>query len=76
LLNDTFVYRRFALAARSARDYKYGNQIIVGLTIQRAAPAVTRRKEYDQTSFGRILSYGMIGAYVLFRLFFNINSNL
>jgi hypothetical protein len=45
LLNDTFVFRRFALAASSARYYKYKNQIIVDLTLQRATPAVTRRKE-------------------------------
>ena len=25
-------------------------------------PAVTRRKEFDQTTFGQILSYGMLGA--------------
>ncbi|MGB2993714.1 MAG: hypothetical protein WBB47_13870, partial [Paenisporosarcina sp.] len=31
------------------------------------APAVTRRKEYDQTTFGHILFCGMLGANVLFR---------
>ena len=51
---------------------KYKHHILMGLILQRAAPAVTRRKEkpapavtpgkeYDQTIFGHILSCGMQG---------------
>ncbi|HLG26899.1 MAG TPA: hypothetical protein VI423_03860 [Paenisporosarcina sp.] len=50
--------------------------ILVGLILHRAAPAVTRRKEYDQITFGHILSCGTLGANVLFCFLFNINSIL
>jgi len=45
---------------------KYETTYLKGLILQRATPEVTRRKEYDQTTFGRILSCGMLGANVLF----------
>jgi hypothetical protein len=48
LLNYTVFYRTFAHGALSARPNKYEN-----LILQKAAPAVTRRKEYDQ-NFGHV----------------------
>ncbi|HLG28003.1 MAG TPA: hypothetical protein VI423_09485, partial [Paenisporosarcina sp.] len=51
-------------------------RLLVAKNTTKLAPAVTRRKEYDQTTIGHILSCGMLGANALFRLFFNINSFL
>jgi len=39
------VYRAFALAARSVWAHKYEIYILVGLILQIATPAVTRRNE-------------------------------